>query len=153
MDYKWSQCRLLRISGEDIWEAVTWRSVQSGIDAKFVWRFLTGIWDILNLWLMCTKIHRLWLLCVFICVVFPFNPKQSYWKSCDGWSKQWILVWSNSAGSIELSSEFLCPMTIPKLLVGLLFTASPPFISFICRAINLTSVAQNLKYFRCTGLW
>lgn len=33
MDYKWIQCRLLRISGEDIWEVATWRS---GIDAKFV---------------------------------------------------------------------------------------------------------------------
>lgn len=37
MDYKWSQCWLLRLSGEDIWEVATWRSVQSGIDAKFVW--------------------------------------------------------------------------------------------------------------------
>ncbi len=117
------------------------------------WRFRAGIWDILNLWFMSIKPHPLWLLCVFICVLFTFNPKQSYWKSCDGWSKQWILVWSNSTGSIELTSEFLCPMTFPKLLVGFLFAASPHFISLIYRVINLTGLDQILRYFSRTGLW
>lgn len=152
MDYKWSQCWLLRISREDIWEAATWRSAQSWIDAKFVWS-PGGIWDILNLWFMSIKPHLLWLLCVFICFLFTFNPKQSYWKSCDGWGKQWILVWSNFAGSIELTSEFLCPMTFLKLLVGFLFAASPHFISLIYRVINLTGLDQILRYFSCTGLW
>lgn len=106
-------------------------------------KFLPGIWNILNLCFMCSKTHPAWLLCVFTFV----NPKQSYWKSCDGWDKQWILVWSHSTGSIELSSEFLCPMTLPKLLVGFLFIASPRSIRFIYRAINLSGLDQNLRYF------
>lgn len=151
MDYKlvalYLKGRHLRSGGMKIRSELDWCKVR--LKSR---RFFLGIWDILNLWFISIKPHSLWLSCVFISVLFAFNPR-SYWKSCDAWSKQWILVWSNSAGSIELTSEFLCPMTFPKLLVGFLFAASPHFITLIYRVINLTGLDQNRRYFSRTGLW